>query len=180
MKNYSFSLFLFFLFLLPSVRSEAAYCGYKLNTYQATSSNGADNTIFYNLIYYWYQYPSAKTNCNDDQVYFSRSDYDAYLTLISNFSLAQTDITSLKNDNVTNKADISSLKSDNTTNKNDIASLRVDVNNLKSSSSTSTQTATVYSYTDAASFWGLAFTSVITLWLVARSSGTIIDAVRRF
>lgn len=181
-REYFPSLLLIILFLFPSIKADAAYCGQQLNTYQATSANGPDQTLFYNLIYFYYEYPANKSYCNGPGiVYLSYSKFDSFLSLKSNFAIAQTDITSLKSENVTIKADISSLKADNVINKNDIASLRVDVNNLKSSSpSTSGQTETIYSYADAASFWGLAFTSVFSLWLIARSSGTIIDAVRRF
>ena len=34
-------------------------------------------------------------------------------------------------------------------------------------------------YTAAAGFWGLAFTTIITLWLVSHGAGAIVNFVRR-
>jgi hypothetical protein len=36
-----------------------------------------------------------------------------------------------------------------------------------------------FDYTQAAGFWGFAFTTVLVLWLVARSAGSVISVVRR-
>jgi hypothetical protein len=36
-----------------------------------------------------------------------------------------------------------------------------------------------FDYTAAAGFWGLAFTTVITLWLVSHGAGAIVNFVRR-
>jgi len=36
-----------------------------------------------------------------------------------------------------------------------------------------------FDYTAAAGFWGLAFTSIITLWLVSHGSGAIVNFLRR-
>jgi hypothetical protein len=36
-----------------------------------------------------------------------------------------------------------------------------------------------FDYVQAAGFWGIAFTTVLTLWLVARSAGTVISILRR-
>lgn len=36
-----------------------------------------------------------------------------------------------------------------------------------------------FDYTAAAGFWGLAFTTIITLWLVSHGSGAIVNFLRR-
>ncbi|MGN6804346.1 MAG: hypothetical protein ACTHJZ_00205 [Trinickia sp.] len=36
-----------------------------------------------------------------------------------------------------------------------------------------------FDYVQAAGFWGLAFTTVITLWLVSHGAGAIVNFVRR-
>ncbi|KAB1585820.1 hypothetical protein C5O75_032590 [Burkholderia cepacia] len=36
-----------------------------------------------------------------------------------------------------------------------------------------------FDYAQAAGFWGFAFTTVLALWLVARSAGAVISVVRR-
>lgn len=36
-----------------------------------------------------------------------------------------------------------------------------------------------FDYTQAAGFWGVAFTTILILWLVARSAGTVIGVLRR-
>ncbi|MGS1041440.1 hypothetical protein [Burkholderia glumae] len=36
-----------------------------------------------------------------------------------------------------------------------------------------------FDYAQAAGFWGLAFTTVITLWLVSHGAGVIVNFVRR-
>lgn len=36
-----------------------------------------------------------------------------------------------------------------------------------------------FDYAQAAGFWGIAFTTVLTLWIVARSAGTVISILRR-
>lgn len=36
-----------------------------------------------------------------------------------------------------------------------------------------------FDYSIAAGFWGMAFTTVVGLWLVARSAGAVISVVRR-
>jgi hypothetical protein len=36
-----------------------------------------------------------------------------------------------------------------------------------------------FDYTQAAGYWGFAFTTVLALWLVARSAGAVISVVRR-
>ncbi|MFM0301443.1 hypothetical protein PQQ99_15080 [Paraburkholderia sediminicola] len=36
-----------------------------------------------------------------------------------------------------------------------------------------------FDYAQAAGFWGVAFTTIVTLWLVARSAGAVIGVLRR-
>ncbi|WP_246171114.1 hypothetical protein [Pandoraea eparura] len=36
-----------------------------------------------------------------------------------------------------------------------------------------------FDYTAAAGFWGLAFTTIITLWLVSHGAGAIVNFLRR-
>jgi hypothetical protein len=37
-----------------------------------------------------------------------------------------------------------------------------------------------FDYLQAAGFWGVAFTTIITLWLVSHGAGAILNSLRRF
>lgn len=68
-----------------------------------------------------------------------------------------------------------------------LSALQTEVSNLQnivatlgagSSSSSSSSSVTVPDYTLLAQFWGFAFVSVLTLWLVSHCGGMVLKAIR--
>lgn len=189
MRGVTPSLLIGIALLLPSLDCFAYTClqvYIGANRYAATSSGASSTAAF--LAPSTYQTgldPAYSTNCAVGSGVFNIFGFDqtelrTYKNNLTTISDHTTSINSLTNSVNSFSSDINSLKTDNTTNKNDISALKTDVQNLKNSASSGSSTASNYDYVQAAEFWGAAFASVLSLYIVASMIGTVIDAVRRF
>lgn len=156
-----------FLTFCYSITADAAWCVGRRSLYASETPGGFQSSV--PLIVYQYN-PQSPEGCSTSPVLLAGYEYQ---DLIKNKIDQVVTSSEYLNQSITQV--FVSIK----TLEQDLSALKTEVKNLQTSP-TSPSDPLPYDYTSAALFYSVALSSVIALWLISRSAGTIIDAIRHF